>query len=221
MIKNLSFVKKIRIVLETCMGVRRGEEVLIVGDSDNLEIADSFALVAATLGTEVTLILMKPREIHGEEPPRVVASAMLGADVIILLTSKSLTHTKAREMATKNGVRIASMPGINKEILEGVMVVDYLKIHERSKTLIEKINKASEVLLTTEKGTKLKLNIKGRNGQEDSGIFIDRGAWGNLPAGEVYCCPLEDEGEGYRYYRYGNGRDWSFIRTYPGKIREG
>jgi len=178
------------------MGVKKGEDVLIVGDTDNLMIANSFFSVADTLGAEVTLILMKPRKMHGNEPPKAVASAMLGADVIMMPTSISITHTKAREVETKNGARIASMPGINKEMLEGPMMADYSKIHERSRTLVEKISKSSIVLLTTEKGTNLKLNIKGRNGKENSGIFLNPGTGGNLPAGEVYCCPLENEGEG-------------------------
>lgn len=196
MIKNQSFFKGIQIALETHMGVKKGEEVLIVGDTDNLMIANSFFSVADTLGVEVTLILMKPRKIHGNEPPKAVASAMLGADVIMLPTSASLSHTNAREMATKNGARIASMPGINKEILEGPIMADYSKIHKRSRILAEKISKASMVLLTTEKGTKLELNIKDRNSKEETGIYLVPGAWGNLPAGEVSCCPLEDEGEG-------------------------
>jgi leucyl aminopeptidase (aminopeptidase T) len=175
MIKNQSFFKGIQMALKTCMGLKKGEEVLIVGDTDNLMIANSFFSVASTLGAETTLVLMKPREMHGNEPPNVVASAMLGADIIMLPTSKSLSHTKAHEAAIKNGARIASMPGINKEILEGPMKADYLKIHERSRTLVKKISKASTALITTEKGTKLELNIKGRNGQEDSGIYLDPG----------------------------------------------
>lgn len=196
MIENLSFLEGIRMALETCMGVKRGEEVLVVGDSNNLLIANSFASVAATLGTEVSLILMKPREVHGNEPPKAVASAMLGADVIMLPTSKSLSHTNAREAATKKGARIASMPGINKEILEGAMGADYAKIHERSRSLVEKVTQASTVLITTDKGMKLELNIKDRKGQEDSGILVKPGDWGNLPAGEIYCAPLENEAEG-------------------------
>ena len=62
MIENLNYLEAIRMAFETCMGAKNNEEVLVVGDTDNLVIANSFASVAATLGTEVTLIVMKPRK---------------------------------------------------------------------------------------------------------------------------------------------------------------
>jgi len=35
-----------------------------------------------------------------------------------------------------------------------------------------------------------------RDGRVDTGIFTEKGAWGNLPSGETYCAPIEGTGEG-------------------------
>jgi leucyl aminopeptidase (aminopeptidase T) len=196
MIENLSYVSAIRIALETCMGIKPGEEVLVVGDTKNLEIANSFLSVATTLGAEATLIVMKPRKQHGNEPPRTIASAMKKADVVLMPTSTSLSHTNAREEATKAGARIASMPTITREILEGPMNADYQVIKNKTLLMAEKVTEASKAKISTEKGTSLTLDLEGRKGLADTGILTEKGAFGNLPAGEAYCAPLEEKGNG-------------------------
>ena len=62
------------------------------------------------------LLVMKEREVSGQEPPKAVAEAMKAADVVIAPTAKSLTHTSARIEAAAAGTRVATMPGITKEM---------------------------------------------------------------------------------------------------------
>lgn len=194
--RKLGYLAGVITALETCMNVKEDEEVLTVGDTNNLRIAQSFAIIATSLGAESSIIIMGPRATHGNEPPKTVAKAMLGADVVMMPTSTSLTHTDAREVATKNGARIASMPGINEKILEVAMKADYEGIKERCGSLVDKVSNGSKVTITTEKGTNLRLNIKGRSWIADTGILHEPGDFGNLPAGEVYCPPVENEGNG-------------------------
>lgn len=196
MIENLSYLEGVRIAIEECMGIKPREEVLIIGDTKNLEIAYSFVSVASILGAEVTIAIMKPRRMHGEEPSRIIASAMRGSDAILMPTTASLSHTNAREEASKAGARIASMPSITKEILEGPMKANYKDIKERTEPLAEKITEASKVRVTTEKGTDISLNLEGRKGLADTGILLNPGDFGNLPAGEAYCAPVEGYGNG-------------------------
>lgn len=196
MFENLDYIFGVRTALEECMGVKPGEEVLIVGDVGQLEIVDAFASVASSLGAESIAIMMKEREFHGEEPPETVANAMKTADVVMIPTSKSLSHTDAREEATEMGARIASMPTITEQILKSAMAADYKKIEEITVPLAEKLTHASEAKLTTEKGTNISLNIEGREAEADTGILTDKGTFGNLPAGEAYLAPVEGEGDG-------------------------
>lgn len=196
MFENLSYVQGVTVALEKCMGIQKGEEVLIVSDSNRVEIANTFSSVAASLGGETIVSLMAPRETHGAEPPRSIAEAMKAADVVMIPTSKSLTHTSAREEANKAGARIASMPSITKEILAKAMAADYEKIKMITEKIAKILTKASNVNITTKKGTNLRLKIEGRKGTADTGMITKKGEHGNLPAGEAFCAPLEGKTQG-------------------------
>ncbi len=196
MIGEFDHLEGIRIALETCLGVKPTEEVLIIGDSERVSIANSFAEVSSSLGAETILSIIKPRKLDGNEPPKTVAAAMKNADVILIPTTKSLSHTQAREEACREGARVASMPGITKEMIKGPMKADYKKIKSRSDALAKKLTESKEAKIKTEIGTELVLNLKGRTGISDSGILRNKGDFGNLPAGEAYIAPVENTGKG-------------------------
>jgi leucyl aminopeptidase (aminopeptidase T) len=185
-----------RIVVQDCLGVKKGEEVLIIVDEKTRRIGDALFNAAKSLGAEAVLVEMIEREAHGSEPPRMVAEAMKSADVIIAPTSKSLTHTKARVEANKSGARIASMPTITEEMMARTMSADYAKIKERSLKFRNLLSKGSEVRLTTPAGTDLTFSIAGREAMADTGILHDKGAFGNLPAGEACMAPVEGKTSG-------------------------
>lgn len=130
---------------------------------------------------------------HGTEPGKEVEEKMKEVDVAVAITSYSLSHTEARENATKSGARIASMPLFIPEMLYpgGPMVADYTRIHEECQKIAKLVDQASEVTLTSPGGTDLKFSLEGRKGLIDDGIFTEKGAFGNLPSGEVYTVPLE------------------------------
>jgi hypothetical protein len=67
---------------------------------------------------------------HGAEPDAETAAKMRSADVLLALTTYSLSHTDAREAVTKAGGRVASMPGFEARMLElgGPMAADYRRI---------------------------------------------------------------------------------------------
>jgi len=180
-----------RIVVDDCLGVKKSEEVLIIVDGNTREIGNALFNTAKSLGAEAVLLEIIEREVHGSEPPRLVAEAMRSADVVIAPTSKSLSHTKARLEATERGVRIASMPTITEAIMTRTMSADYSRIKETSMKLAEVLSAGSEARLTTPAGTDLTFFLGTREGRADTGILRNKGDMGNLPAGEAYIAPLE------------------------------
>ena len=135
---------------------------------------------------------------HGSEPGKEVEEKMKDADVIMAITTYSLTHTEARQKATEKGARVASMPAFLVEMLYpgGPMAADYNKIQKETMKMAELITESREAVITSPAGTEVRFSIEGRNGGIDAGIFIEAGAWGNLPSGEAYCAPVEGTGEG-------------------------
>ncbi|MFW5952932.1 MAG: aminopeptidase [Candidatus Natronoplasma sp.] len=196
MFENLWYIEGVRTALEVCMDVKSGEEVLVVTDSRKLDIADAFAAVSSSFGADTTISCMKPREIDGEEPTEAIAGAMKKADVVMIPTSKSLSHTDAREEAVESGARVASMPGITKKMLATAMTAGYKKIEKKSKKLAKILTDSNKAKISTDKGTDLILELEGRKGIADTGMLQEKGAWGNLPAGEAYIAPLEGKGRG-------------------------
>ncbi len=136
---------------------------------------------------------------HGREPDGQVADQMRQADVLLCLTTYSLSHTNAREEATNAGVRVASMPGFTHAMLAagGPMAVDYKQVAADCQRFANLLTAAEEVVVRAPHGTDLRFSISGRQGRVDNGLYSLQGErWGNLPAGEAYTTPLEGTGEG-------------------------
>src|SRR6266542_4169721 len=102
-------------VVRECLGVQEGEEVLVVSDQATRGIGERLRHEAEEAGAEAVLALMAERESHGAEPPGTIAAAMLKADVVMVPTVQSLSHTAARKAATDAGARIATLPGVTVE----------------------------------------------------------------------------------------------------------
>lgn len=184
------------IVWTDCMGVKEGEKVLVVCDSPLRTVGYILFEKAVELGFEAFLLEMIPLKMHGEEPPPVVAEVMKSCEVVVIPTSTSLSHTKARKEANAHGTRIATLPTITEDIMKRSIPVDYEKIKERSETVASLLSSADFAYITTERGTDLTIPLVGRKAEPDFGIYHEKGDFGNLPAGEAYIAPLEGESEG-------------------------
>ncbi len=185
-----------QIAVRDCMGTKPGERVLIVTDEPLRTIGYALWSAAKDLGTEVMIIEMLPRQTNGEEPPAEIAELMKMVDVVLCPTSKSLTHTDSRRAASAKGVRIATLPGVNEDIMVRCMNADYQKIADRTIRLCREMEKGSVVRVKAPGGTDITMPIKGREAHASSGLFREKGLWGNLPTGESYLAPLEGQSQG-------------------------
>ncbi|HIP97227.1 MAG TPA: hypothetical protein EYH32_08455 [Anaerolineae bacterium] len=205
-------------MLQVNMGLKPGERLLVVTDvpraqdwqvespaglEDMLERAMLARLVADITKEHfpdcpVSFLPFLATGGHGAEPDEATALRMRDADVLIALTTYSLSHTNAREGATKAGVRIASMPSFQARMFEtgGPMAVDYRQIAADCQAFAGLLTSANRVVVRTPHGTDLRFSLEGRPGQVDTGLYRTRGAWGNLPGGEAYAVPVEGTGEG-------------------------
>jgi leucyl aminopeptidase (aminopeptidase T) len=184
--------KIVKKVIYRCLGYRSGERILIVTDDALCDIGEIFYSGIKRLGLEPILIRIIPRKMHGEEPPPEVAHALKASNIALLITQKSLSHTRARQIASsKYGVRIASMPSTTMQSLKRCVDIDYSDLKKRADALARKIIRAGKIRIKTDKGTELVMSIRGRKVLCDHGIYAEKGAFGNLPAGEVSIAPVE------------------------------
>src|SRR5436190_6827652 len=132
----------VQAVVGRCLGVRAGEDVVVVVDSGTREIGEALREEAARAGAEAVLTVMDPREVDGQEPPAAVAAALAAAGVFIAPTSRSLSHTRARKAATENGARGATLPGVTADMLGRLMAADLETLQRRSRALAELLTAA-------------------------------------------------------------------------------
>ena len=115
-----------RSVIRTCLQVRREEDVLVITDPDTADVGQALYEEASRVTDRILLVMMPPTQKTGKEPPLPVSDIMRKNRVIIIATKDSMTHTRARAAATREGARIVSMPGIGSIAFEsGGMTADY------------------------------------------------------------------------------------------------
>ena len=181
-------------VVRRCLGVKAGEDVLVVADQATRGIGQALRDEAAAAGADTVLEVMDERETDGTEPARPIAGALLDCDVYIAPTTRSLSHTAARKRATNAGVRGATMPGVTEDMLARVMAVEFDAMAARSRAIAALLTEASVARVTCPRGTELTLELGGRTGISDDGDLSAPGAFGNLPCGEAFIAPVGGHG---------------------------
>lgn len=181
-----------RSVVRTCLQVRREEDVLVITDPETSEVGQAIYEEAARVTDRILLVMMPPTQKPGKEPPLPVADIMRKNRVIIIATKDSLTHTRARQQASKEGARIVSMPGIGRDSFEkGGMTADYNALQREISGMGVIFRRKRLVKVSTPAGTDIEFMTGSRWILEDTGICNRPGQVSNLPAGKVFVLPKE------------------------------
>lgn len=183
-------------ILNECVGLKKHERCLIVTDKKLKSIGTAIYKNSLKITKQSKLILTKIPAVHGAEPSSSVAHEMLKHDVILIPTTKSLTHTRARQNASRKGARIATMPGITIDMMIRALNVDFYSLRALNNKLISNLRNKNMVRITTKKGTDIWLFLKGRKWKGDDGICTKECVSCNLPAGEIFIAPLEGKANG-------------------------
>lgn len=188
--------KAAQVAINNCLVVKKGESVLVITDEPERKIGYAFWEAAKETNSEAMLLEILPRSSNGEEPPVAVAKFMKDFDVLIIPTSKSMSHTKARRDACEAGARCVTLPGILEDTMERTLNADYHEIAQRSIKLAEVVSQGRVAKVTTPAGTDITINIEGRECHADTGLVHNPGDFSNLPAGEAYIAPVEGTANG-------------------------
>ena len=198
-----SVLKQVRIN----MGCKKSEKILVLTDYlplknfvDNYQFdiilrsvfARDYYEILKKNGYKASFLAYPCNFQSGKEPPANIAKELLKHDVVIMLNSFSLSHTKTRKKASKKGVRIASIPGFEPEMYEDVMNADYKKIKKITLKVNKIINSSKKAIVTTKLGTRIMFELA--KSKPDTGIYTKKGDFGNLPSGEIFLAPKTAEG---------------------------
>lgn len=188
-------MKEIENTVKNAMLLKKKEKVIIVHDKAKSPIAGLFADAVERNGGIVKLLEVKGLTTTSKEPPRDILKEMKQSDIVLGITTVSLTHTRAVRAALACGTRVATMPGITMKMIPA-LGVDYKRLVGTCDKLRRKFAKSHNAHITTKKGTDISLWFTGRRISMDDGILDHPGTLHNLPSGETGVAPIESSADG-------------------------
>ena len=118
-------------------------------------------------------------------------------DCVVAFPWYSTTHTRFRDLLTSAGARYVSMPQFTERVLMGPMQASPSELKRVTGAVHCALQGVARVVVTDPVGTCLSFSI-----EPDAPILLDDGdfsypgAFGNLPAGEVYMSPADGTANG-------------------------
>jgi aminopeptidase len=166
--------------------------------------------IIATLESEGLMAHLLAKTAGADEISRAgeIVRAQRGdvAGIIIAMSNNSTSHTRYRALACAAGCRFASLPHFDPDMFHTSMTVDWSALAARTARLVEAVNRAEWIRVTTPNGTDMNICKQGRHAEGDDGLLTAEGSFGNLPAGEAYLAPLEGKSHGVMVIEWGPTR---------------
>jgi leucyl aminopeptidase (aminopeptidase T) len=185
--------------LSTVLSLKKGEDLLIVLDDSKKDIGMAFEQGARVLGANTETYSLSKHVRPILQVPTDLSDMFKDYRVIINTFGSDSRETPFRVQLLYEEIqykaRVGHAPGITTSMMrEGPMKVDYSKIVREADNLMNQFRNVERVHITAPAGTDLTLELASRLWQTD--VKIKEGDFGNLPAGEVWCAPVEDGANG-------------------------
>ncbi len=194
--------------LQYVFEAKSGEHMVIFCDYEKIEIGKAFEAGARKLGVNVLLIVFKtetqtcrnelPKDIMPyltTDRPDIYINLLRGVREETPFRIK-LIHMESGEIKT----RLGHCPGVTIDMLtDGALALtgeEHCQLQVFANSLMEKLEAAVKVEISTRAGTKLSLSVRGRQWITDTKLDWKLMKWMNLPTGEVYIAPVEESMEG-------------------------
>ena len=191
----LTLMKSAMTIARHCLAIQRDTSVLIVTDTE-VSPATYYAVAAAihSEGGVPTIAVTQPLPRPGAEPPAAIAAAMREADVTIAMMSRTMTHSRAREIATQEYKRrYLLIANVTEDMLmRGAATADFERVKEITRTTAKALSRAKHIRVTSEHGTDLEMSVEGRPFHAYYGECVKPGAVELFPGGEANTLPVEE-----------------------------
>lgn len=200
MVQIAGLIDGARKVVRVCARVREGERVLVVADTGqtSLIVAEALAAAALEVTPEVVTTVMTPREVDGDEPPAIVAAALVAADVALLPVSYSISHSAAVHDALAHSTRILSLPAMERPemLVRGGPEADFEAQAPVCRKVADRLTQAAAAHLTTPAGTDCTFDLHGRTGNAHDCVLDRPGKFSAFPWIEANIAPVDGTAQG-------------------------
>lgn len=186
---------QLRLSLKEIMGIKKGDVALIVYDDYAKPVCRITTEALELEGVQVhTYRLPEARRPLTSTPKDLTAllekiKPDLVFNQIIGYAEETPFRINLHYEESMYGARIGHSPDINMSMIEHAMTADFTAIKKIAEKLKQKFKGVKIVRVTTSAGTDVSFSIDGRGFSND--MTVRKGHMVNLPAGEMWCAPVE------------------------------
>lgn len=202
--RSAAFDKGIKNAVQVCMNVQDQDRVLIISDEETLEIGQALTAEVEGIGAQVKMLKL---EDFGPRPMTEVPGELIQALRELLPTVTFFAASSQEgEVKMRMGLTVqirelygeleqplprhGHMVSITPPLIEQGMTADYQEINRLTYQVLEIVQDAQEIQVTSVKGTDIRAEINpDYRWVPCHGLYHTAGDWGNLPEGEVFTCP--------------------------------
>ncbi|UCB60916.1 MAG: aminopeptidase [Candidatus Bathyarchaeota archaeon] len=193
--------------LESVLEAVPGERIAIICDEDKGEVGKAFCNGALATDLWTRLIVLETGRQFRKEVPKHLLEVMSGQKPNIFINllrgvgqetpfRVKLIHLETRDKKS----RLGHCPGVSLNMLtEGALALtpeEHRTMQDAARTLMRKLDKITEMEVTSPSGTELSFSVEGRCFFTDTFVDWEKMKWMNLPTGEVIIAPVENSLEG-------------------------
>ena len=194
-------------VLKTCLKAKNGEILIITdyGSGDKqlaAMVGHGFYKAALKKGFKTGIVFQDTKKGFMQADNNVIntLSRLSDNSIVILSLSNKLGRLgplgkSFRNFCKDKNLRFISSSGLGGvssgqfDIFTEAIDVNYNRMRKHGVKLKNKLDRAKEIKVKTEKGTNLTFNVEGMEAVANVGDYKEAGTGGNIPAGEVYIPP--------------------------------
>lgn len=205
------YVRGARRILDTSLGLKPGQEVLVVIDETTTDLAGHVADAATTADIDAAFMLhpivaQRSTRSPSELPRSLVAAVREPNGVLICVNGSSeclAFRTGVFQLARSNGVKTGHLPGMTVDILP-FADADYDTCSRLCYEVASVLGRGStaEIVTYDPAGRDYHLSMKLQGWEVPPLVFdsiIQNATWENIPTGEAFACPAESSADGQIY----------------------
>lgn len=183
------------------LNMNKQDAILVVSDQSTKSVGDAFYRAATEFGCSAQLYLLPENKRPLLEIPKEMNKLLTGKTIVINAFKGLSDETPFRlkwgkKILATNKIRLGHGAGITKSMMiDGPMDVDYEMMVDTAHRLIKSFENAKKLHIFAPGGTNIVLHIEDRAFSTDTKI-TKQPYFANLPCGEIWCGPIESEGDG-------------------------
>ena len=193
-------------IFKTSLKVKN-ENILIIADYGTKDhqissmLGYGFYHAAKKKGLRVDILYQDVKKGFMHADPHVVKALeeLEEENIVVLTVSNKLGRMgekkSFRTFCRAKGHRFISTTGLGDaktshfDFFMEAMNINYARLNKKGVAIKKKWDKAKEIRIKTEAGTDITFNVEGMSAISNDGLYGEKSAGGNIPAGEVYIPP--------------------------------